>query len=83
MNELELLRKELQEITNKQIRLDTIVQQAKTQCEEIEKKYNITNEEELKNLVDKAEQEYQEALNKAGLYLADAKQALQPYEGMI
>ena len=56
MNELELLRKELQEVTNKQIRLETIKEQAIQQCKEIEDKYGIHNEQELRNLLENAEQ---------------------------
>ena len=83
MNELENLRKELQEVTNKQVRLETIVEQAKNQCAEIERKYNIHNEAELKALLETAESTYEDSLAKATLYLADAKAALAPYEGMI
>ena len=83
MNELEELKKELQEVNNKQIRLQTIVEQAKQQCAEIEKKYNINNEAELKALLDNAEETYKQNLEKATIYLLDAKQALQPYEGLL
>ena len=83
MNELELLRKELQEVTNKQIRLETIKEQAIQQCKEIEDKYGIHNEQELRNLLEKAEQEYNKNLEQAAIYLADAKQAFEPFEGLL
>lgn len=83
MNDLELLKKELQEVNNKQIRLQTIKDQAIQQCQEIEEKYNIKDEAELKALLDKAEAEYQENITKATTYLVDAKQALEPFEGII
>ena len=83
MNELETLKNELQEVINKQIRLETIREQAIQQCKEIEDKYNITTEAELKQLVDDAEEKYKTEIEKATIYLIDAKQALAPYEGMI
>ena len=83
MNDLELLKKELQEVNNKQIRLQTIKDQAIRQCQKIEEKYNIKDEAELKALLDKAEAEYQENITKATTYLVDAKQALEPFEGII
>lgn len=83
MNDLEMLKREIQEITNKQIRLETIREQAIQQCKEIECKYNISNETELKLLLDKAEQEYKDNVEKATIYLVDAKQALAPFEGIL
>lgn len=83
MNELEVLKKELQEVTNKQIRLETIIEQANEQCREIEQKYNISSEAELKALLEKAEEDYKNQVEKATVYLIDAKQALMPYEGML
>ena len=82
-SELDKLKTELQEMVNKQIRLETIIEQAKQQCSEIEQKYNISSEEELKVLLDKAEAEYEDSLAEAISYLADAKLALAPYEGMV
>ena len=83
MNDLEMLNKELQQISSKQIKLETIIEQAVQQCKEIEQKYNISNEEELKQVLDKAQQEYLNQVEKASIYLADAKQALLPYEGIL
>lgn len=82
-SELESLKKELQEATNQHIRLQTLVEQAKQQCEEIETKYNIKNEAELKSLLDKAEEEYKNKIEEATLYLADVRLAMQPFEGLL
>jgi DNA-binding IscR family transcriptional regulator len=83
MNDLEMLNKEFQQISSKQIKLETIIEQAVQQCKEIEEKYNIKSEEELKALLDKAQQEYFNQVEKVTIYLADAKQALMPYEGLL
>lgn len=83
MNDLDMLKKELQEVTNKQIKLQTIIEQAKQQCASIEHKYNITSEVELKNLLDTAQSEYEKNIADAMEYIAEAKLALQPYEGLI
>ena len=83
MEELNKLKLEIQEVTNRQIRLETIIEQAKQQCKEIEQKYNIKNEEELKTLLDKAEDEYNMSIADACNYLTEAKLALAPYEGMV
>lgn len=83
MEELNKLKQELQEVTNKQVRLETIVQQAKNHCTEIETKYGITSEEELKQLLDKAEADYNNCLANAVNYLTEAKIALAPYEGLL
>lgn len=83
MNDLDMLKKELQEVTNKQIKLQTIIEQAKQQCASIEHKYNITSEVELKNLLDIAQSEYEKNIADAMEYIAEAKLALQPYEGLI
>lgn len=83
MNELEMLNKEFQQISSKQIKLETIIEQAVEQCKEIEQKYNISSEEELKNLLNKSQQEYMNQVEKVTIYLADAKQALMPYEGLL
>ena len=83
MDDLIKLKSELQEITNKQIRLETVIEQAKQQCREIEEKYHIKSEEELKKLLDKAEADYNNSLIEACNYLTEAKLALAPYEGMV
>ncbi len=83
MNDLEALKKEIQELNNKRIRLETLVEQAKQKCGEIESKYNISNEQELKQLLDAAEEKYKKDLEKAVLYVMDLKNAMQPYENIL
>lgn len=83
MEELEALKKDLMDVNNKRIKLETIVEQAKQQCEKIEQKYNIKNEEELRNLLEKAEDDYNKCIADAMTYLAEAKQALIPYESLL
>ena len=83
MNELESLKVRLQEINNKRIRLQTIIEQANQQCKEIEAKYNISNEEEFKQLMDKTEEQYRQKVEQATMYLLDTEQALKPYEGLM
>ena len=83
MEELEALKKDFMELNNKRIKLETIVEQAKQQCESIEQKYNIKNEQELKQLLDDAEQNYTKCLSDAVTYLADVRQALIPYENLL
>lgn len=83
LSDLEMLKKELQDVTSKQIKLETLIEQAKQQCALIEQKYNIKTEEELKQLVASAEKEYMDKIQQATVYLADAKHALLPYEGLL
>ena len=83
MNDLEALKKELQEVVNKQIRLETIAEQAKQQCQQIEEKYNISSVEELQSLLDAAEAEYQNKVTEAMTYITETKMALQPFEGLL
>ena len=59
MNNLELLKSQLNDINTKRVRIQTLVEQAQKQCQEIEQKYNVKSLEELKALVDKAELDYQ------------------------
>lgn len=83
MNDLEILNKEFQQVSSKQIKLETLIEQAVQQCTEIEQKYNIQSEEELKNLLEKAQKQYLDEIQKATIYIADAKQALLPYEELL
>lgn len=82
-NILDDLKTRLQEVNNKKIRLETIIEQARQQCSEIESKYNIHNAEELKQLLDNTQKEYDEKISEATMYLIDAEQALKPYEDLI
>lgn len=83
MNDLEILNKEFQQVSSKQIKLETLIEQAVQQCTEIEQKYNIQSEEELKDLLEKAQKQYLDEIQKATIYIADAKQALLPYEELL
>ena len=83
MNELEMLRAEYQECINRQIRLKTLKEQALLKNKQIEDKYQITNEEQLRQLVDKLQQEYNEKIQEASLKLVEIKQSLSPYEGIM
>lgn len=83
MNDLEILNKEFQQVSSKQIKLETLIEQAVQQCTEIEQKYNIQTEEELKDLLEKAQKQYLDEIQKATIYIADAKQALLPYEELL
>lgn len=83
MNELETLRHEYQELNNKRIKLQTIVEQATQACAEIEEKYNIKNEKELQELLSKKQAEYESAVTTATEKVVELQQALLPYEGVI
>ena len=82
-NDIEVLRQKIQEVNNKIIKLQTISDQAKSRCVEIEMKYNIKNEQELQQLVAKAEEDYQNKVTEALNYLSDAESALLPYEALL
>ena len=82
-NDIEVLRQRIQEVNNKIIKLQTISDQAKSRCVEIETKYNIKNEQELQQLVDKVEADYQNKVSEALNYLSDAESALLPYEALL
>lgn len=83
VEDLNKLKEELEHINNKRIKLETLVDQAKKQCKEIEEKYHITNEHELKVLVDNAEAAYLQKLTEAANYLEEVKQAFIPYENLL
>ena len=82
-SDIEVLRQRIQEVNNKIIKLQTISDQAKSRCVEIEMKYNIKNEQELQELVNKAEADYQNKVAEALTYLSDAESALLPYEALL
>ena len=83
MNNLELLKSQLNDINTKRVRIQTLVEQAQKQCEEIEKKYNVSSLEELKILVDKAELEYQNQVQEAQKYIQETNQVLSTYQGIL
>lgn len=77
------LRDELKVIHDKRIKLSMLKEQAVAKCQEIEKRYNISSELELKQLLDKAEQDYNNKLIEAQSYINKAQEVLLPYEGLI
>lgn len=83
MNELELINNQLNEINNKRVRYQTLIEQAKNVCKNIESKYNISSIEELKNLVDEAQINYQNNLNEANKYIQEANQIFAQYNGIL
>lgn len=83
MNELELLKSQLNEINTKRVKVQTLIEQAQRQCEEIEKKYNVSSLEELKVLMDKAQTEYQQEVQKAQEYIEETNKVLSTYQGIL
>lgn len=83
MNELEQIKQQLSEINNKRVRIQTLSDQAKQQCEVIEKKYNVSSPEELKLLVDKAQAEYEKTVLEAKQYIQETNTVLNSYNGII
>ena len=83
MNNLESLKLQLNDINNKRVRIQTLVEQAQKQCEEIEKQYNIKSLEELKTLVDKAELDYQQEVQAAQKYIEETNKILSTYQGIL
>ena len=62
MNELELIKSQLNDINNKRVKYQTLKEQAQKQVEEIQKKYNITSIEELKSLMEQAQIVYEQSM---------------------
>ena len=83
MNELEMIKSQLQDINNKRVKYETLIEQAKKQCQEIEQKYNIKSEEELKILLDNAQIEYEKELQNANQYIEDTNKQLSNYQGLL
>lgn len=83
MNELELIKSQLTDINTKRVRIQTLVEQAVKQCNEIQQKYNITSLEELKQLVDKAELDRQAEMQAAKQYIEQTNQILSTYTGIL
>lgn len=83
MNELEIIKSQLTDINNKRIRYQTLIDQAKKQCEEIEQKYNISNEQQLQDLLEQEEQKYQYQLQEAQKYIEEANNLLKSYESTL
>jgi len=83
MNELEQIKSQLNDINNKRVRCQTLIEQARKECEEILVKYNVSSIEELKSLVDKTNNEYQQQLSSAKQYIEDTNKVLSQYQGII
>ncbi len=83
MNNIELLKNKLNEINNQRIRIQTLVDQAQKQCEAIQLKYNVNSLEELKILVDKAKQEYEQEVQNAQKYIDETSKVLNSYQGIL
>ena len=80
MNELELIKSQLDDVNNKRVRLQTLADQAKQICEGIEKKYNVKSLDELQLLVDNAKIEYEKSLNEAKQYIEDSNKIFSEWE---
>lgn len=83
MNQLEIIQSQLNDINNKRVRVQTLMEQAKKQCEEIEKKYNVTSLEELQALVNKAQEDYDKQIQEAQEYIQNANQVFSTYQGIL
>lgn len=82
MNELEQIKSQLNDINNKIVRITTLKEQAYAQCQEIEKKYNITSLQELQELVTKAQTDYNEEVTRAKEYIQHANSILNEFNGI-
>ena len=83
MSNLATLQSQLNEINTKRVRLQTLKEQAVKQCEEIQKKYNVSSLEELDVLFKKAQTEYNEQVALAQEYITTTNQQLAQYTGII
>lgn len=82
MNELEQIKAQITNINNQRVKYQTLIDQAKKQCEEIQAKYNITTLEELQALVNQADQQYQQSIQQANAYIQEANQVLAGFNGL-
>ena len=83
MNELEVLKSQLAQINNSRVKYQTLIEQAKAQCDEIMTKYNISSLEELQKLYDIAQAEYQQEVQKAQEYIIESNKILSDISGVI
>lgn len=83
MNELELIKSQLNEINNKRIRYNTLKEQALKQCAEIEQKYGVKSLEELEVLVKKAQADYDASIQKAQKYIEETNKVFAEYIGVL
>ena len=83
MNQLEIIQSQLNDINNKRVRVQTLMEQAKKQCEKKKKKYNVTSLEELQALMNKAQEDYDKQIQEAQEYIQNANQVFSTYQGIL
>lgn len=83
MENLTALQEQINDINKKRIKLQTLKEQAQKQCEIIEQKYGVKSLQELKDLVDKAQEEYNQQVQLAQDYISKTNQQLSQYTGII
>ena len=83
MNEYETIKKQLEDINNKRVRLQTLKEQAQQECQRIEKKYNVTSSEQLSNLYNEKQNEYNKLLEEVNSYITETQTVLSQYQGII
>ena len=83
MENLTTLQEQINDINKKRIKLQTLKEQAQKQCEIIEQKYGVKSLQELKDLVDKAQEEYNQQVQLAQDYISKTNQQLSQYTGII
>lgn len=83
MNELELIKSQLNDINTKRVKYQTLKEQAQKQITEIFTKYNVNSLEELKTLKDNAQLSYEKSLRDAKSYIEETNKILSQYQGII
>ena len=83
MSSLQQIQSQLNDINMKRVKLQTLIEQAQKQCEVIEQKYGIKSPEELQELMDKTQKEYEEQLKQAEEYITKTNEQLAQYNGVI
>lgn len=83
MNQIEIIKNQLNDINNKRVRIQTLVEQSKKQCEEIEQRYGVKSLEELQALMNQAQLDYDQELQKAQNYIQETNQILSTYQGIL
>ena len=83
MENLTTLQEQINDINKKRIKIQTLKEQAQKQCEIIEQKYGVKSLQELKDLVDKAQEEYNQQVQLAQDYISKTNQQLSQYTGII
>lgn len=77
------LQTQLRDINTKRVKLQTLKEQAEKQCELVEQKYGVKSLEELKILMDKAQEDYNQQVALAQDYITKTNQQLAQYTGII